>query len=170
MAVAVTTTTAINFRILSTISIMKPTLKQKRTVDTLLAISFIIVLVTGVMLHLKKHGIIIEPRSILKAIHYYTGFFMTACLAFHATVYYRILRSMAKRHKLFCTVTWILAVTFLATLGTGVVKIASPVKIPHLGLWHYWLGMIMSLCAIIHLYIAFPYLLAKFRTPAVKRS
>lgn len=137
--------------------------RLKTTVDTLLSISFIIVLITGVMLHLKKHGIIIEPRPILKAIHYYTGFFMTLCLTFHATTYFHALLAMAKRHRWFCSITWIMLVLFIATLATGVVKLASPVKIPHLGLWHYGLGLAMSVCALIHLYIAFPYLMAKLR-------
>lgn len=132
-------------------------------VDTLLTISFIIVLITGVMLHLKKHGILIEPRPLLKAIHYYTGFLMTLCLTFHVTAYFHALRAMANRHRWFCGITWVMLIFFVATLATGVVKLASPVRIPHLGLWHYWLGLIMSACALFHLYMAWPYLIAKYR-------
>lgn len=137
--------------------------KLKKTVDSVLSVTFIIVLVTGVMLHLKKHGIIIEPRPLLKAIHYYCGFLMTACVAYHASVYFRYLVAMAARHRWFCGVTWILLVAFIATFATGLVKLVSPVKIPHLGLWHYWLGLIMSASAIVHLYVALPYLISKFR-------
>lgn len=135
----------------------------KKTVDTTLCVTFILVLATGIMLHLKSHGILIQPRPVLKAIHYILGFLMTACVAFHATVYFKPLIAMQSRHRWFCTDTWILLILFIAVLATGLVKLLSPVKIPHLGLWHYILGLIMSAAAIIHLWIALPYLLDKYR-------
>lgn len=52
-----------------------------------------------------------------------------------------------------------LAIVFL----TGLVKLLSPVKILNLGLWHYWLGIIMSVAAVIHLWRMLPWLMRKYR-------
>lgn len=135
----------------------------KRAIDTVLTISFAVVITTGIMLHLKKHGIVIEPRPTLKAIHYYTGFLMTILVAIHATEYARLLPVLFKAKKWFGCATWVLLAAFCATFITGTVKLLSPVKIPHLGLWHYWLGITMSLAAIVHLCTGLPWLIRKYR-------
>ena len=59
--------------------------------------------------------------------------------------------------------TWILLGICAALLLTGIVKQFSPVKIPHLGLWHYWFGIIMIVTAARHLWTALPWLLAKWK-------
>lgn len=41
------------------INAMTPSKKTRKAVDWLLTISFAIVLITGIMLHLKAHGILI---------------------------------------------------------------------------------------------------------------
>ena len=66
------------------------------------------------------------------------------------------LNALKKKFKWFCADTWLLIILFLATLLTGTFKLLTPVKIPHLGLWHYWLGIAMSITAIIHLVRGLP--------------
>ena len=136
--------------------------RYKRIIDTVLTACFFIVAVTGIMLHLKKHGISIEPRYVLKAIHYYAGYLFSLCALLHVQMCLPVLQKM-KAKPWFRRFTWILLGICAALLLTGIVKQFSPVKIPHLGLWHYWFGIIMIVTAVRHLWTALPWLLAKWK-------
>ena len=114
------------------------------------------------MLHLKKHGIVIEPRAVLKAIHYYAGYLFSLCALLHVQMCLPVLQKM-KAKPWFRRFTWILLGICAALPLTGIVKQFSPVKIPHLGLWHYWFGIIMIVTAVLHLWTALPWLLAKWK-------
>lgn len=131
--------------------------------DSALVLSFVAVLVTGVMLHLKSHGIIIEPRPVLKTIHFIIGFAMILFAAIHVSNYFRILKNLRPKFPFSAANTYVLLVAFAAVVLTGLVKLLSPVKIPHLGLWHYWFGLIMSASAIAHLLRFLPWLLRKLK-------
>ena len=136
--------------------------RYKRIIDTVLTACFFIVAVTGIMLHLKKHGISIEPRYVLKAIHYYAGYLFSLCALLHVQMCLPVLQKM-KAKPWFRRFTWILLGICAALPLTGIVKQFSPVKIPHLGLWHYWFGIIMIVTAVRHLWTALPWLLAKWK-------
>lgn len=136
--------------------------RYKRIIDTVLTACLVIVAATGIMLHLKKHGIVIEPRAVLKAIHYYTGYLFSLCALLHVQMCLPVLQKM-KAKPWFRRFTWILLGICAALLLTGIVKQFSPVKIPHLGLWHYWFGIIMIVTAVRHLWTALPWLLAKWK-------
>ena len=136
--------------------------RYKRIIDTVLTACFFIVAVTGIMLHLKKHGIVIEPRAVLKAIHYYAGYLFSLCALLHVQMCLPVLQKM-KAKPWFRRFTWILLGICAALPLTGIVKQFSPVKIPHLGLWHYWFGIIMIVTAARHLWTALPWLLAKWK-------
>ena len=136
--------------------------RYKRIIDTVLTASLVIVAATGIMLHLKKHGIVIEPRAVLKAIHYYAGYLFSLCALLHVQMCLPVLQKM-KAKPWFRRFTWILLGICAALLLTGIVKQFSPVKIPHLGLWHYWFGIIMIVTAARHLWTALPWLLAKWK-------
>ena len=136
--------------------------RHKRIIDTVLTACLVIVAATGILLHLKKHGIVIEPRAVLKAIHYYTGYFFTLCALLHVQMCLPMLQKM-KAKPWFRRFTWILLGFGTAVLLTGTVKLLSPVRIPHLGLWHYWLGLFMIATAARHLWTALPWLLAKWK-------
>lgn len=136
--------------------------RYKRIIDTVLTACFFIVAVTGIMLHLKKHGISIEPRYVLKAIHYYAGYLFSLCALLHVQMCLPVLQKM-KAKPWFRRFTWILLGICAALLLTGIVKQFSPVKIPHFGLWHYWFGIIMIVTAVRHLWTALPWLLAKWK-------
>lgn len=136
--------------------------RYKRIIDTVLTACFFIVAVTGIMLHLKKHGIVIEPRAVLKAIHYYAGYLFSLCALLHVQMCLPVLQKM-KAKPWFRRFTWILLGICAALPLTGIVKQFSPVKIPHLGLWHYWFGIIMIVTAVRHLWTALPWLLAKWK-------
>lgn len=136
--------------------------RYKRIIDTMLTACFFIVAVTGIMLHLKKHGIVIEPRAVLKAIHYYAGYLFSLCALLHVQMCLPVLQKM-KAKPWFRRFTWILLGICAALPLTGIVKQFSPVKIPHLGLWHYWFGIIMIVTAARHLWTALPWLLAKWK-------
>lgn len=136
--------------------------RYKRIIDTVLTACLVIVAATGIMLHLKKHGIVIEPRAVLKAIHYYAGYLFSLCTLLHVQMCLPVLQKM-KAKPWFRRFTWILLGICAALPLTGIVKQFSPVKIPHLGLWHYWFGIIMIVTAVRHLWTALPWLLAKWK-------
>lgn len=52
--------------------------KTKANVGMTLIILFLITLITGVILHLKSHGIIIQPRSVIKVVHWVAGLLMAS--------------------------------------------------------------------------------------------
>lgn len=121
-----------------------------------MVITFAVTLIIGIILHLKSHGIILQPRDVFKTAHWIFGYAMTALLFIHWAQFQKILNALKKKFRWFYADTWLLIFLFIATLLTGTVKLLSPVKIPHLGLWHYWIGIAMSITAIIHLVRALP--------------
>ena len=68
--------------------------RHKRIIDTVLTACLVIVAATGILLHLKKHGIVIEPRAVLKAIHYYSGYLFSICALLHAQMCLPVLQKM----------------------------------------------------------------------------
>ena len=136
--------------------------RYKRIIDTVLTACLVIVAATGIMLPLKQRGIVLEPRAVLKAIHYYAGYLFSLCALLHVQMCLPVLQKM-KAKPWFRRFTWILLGICAALLLTGIVKQFSPVKIPHLGLWHYWFGIIMIVTAVRHLWTALPWLLAKWK-------
>lgn len=131
-------------------------MKNKANIGITLVITFAFTLITGVILHLKSHGILVQPRGVLKAVHWILGYAMTGLLCVHWKQFNKMLGAMKNKFRWFYADTWLLIVLFIATLLTGTVKLLSPVKIPHLGLWHFGLGILMSLTAIIHLVRGLP--------------
>lgn len=126
-------------------------MKRKANIGLALVITFAVTLTIGVILHLKSHGIILQPRDLLKALHWVFGYAMTALLFIHWQQFRKMLNALRNKSRWFYSDTWLLIILFTATLLTGTVKLLSPVKIPHLGLWHYWFGMAMGITAVIHL-------------------
>lgn len=131
-------------------------MKTKANIGIALVITFAVTFVLGIILHLKSHGIIVQPRGTLKAVHWVAGYAMTVLLCIHWSEFWKMLKALRKRFRWFYVDTWLLIVLFIATLLTGTVKLLTPVKIPHLGLWHYALGIAMSITAIIHLVRGLP--------------
>ena len=141
----------------------------KKKVDAALLVTFVLVVLAGILLHLKKHGIVLEPRPVLKVIHYVLGFCMSALAVVHIKACLPALRVLAVRHRVFTFATWFLLLAWVMVLLTGAAKLLAPVKIPHLGLIHYWVGVFMALAAVLHLRTALPWLLQKFRHRSVPR-
>lgn len=139
-------------------------LHKKAWVGTALLLTFVATLVTGILLHLKKHGIIIEPRPLLKIIHWTCGYLMTALALWHYMQFKRMLKGMKKSFGWFWVSTWLVSILLIAVVATGMIKQFSPIKIPHLGLWHYAIGISMSAFALFHLLRAIPALTRTFRT------
>lgn len=131
-------------------------MKKKAAIGLWLVLAFAITLTTGIILHLKSHGIVIQPRSLLKIIHWVAGYAMTAMLLVHWVQFSKILTAMKRKFLWFYADTWLLIIFFAATLLTGTVKLLAPVKIPHLGLWHYGFGIAMGATALIHLVRGIP--------------
>lgn len=136
-------------------------MKAKSNIGIALVAAFAVTLIMGIILHLKGHGILIQPRGVLKVIHWAFGYTMTLLLIVHWTQFRKMLTAMKNKFRWFYADTWLLVLFFLATLLTGTIKLLSPVKIPHLGLWHYGLGLAMGVTAVIHLIRGLP-VLAKF--------
>lgn len=131
-------------------------MKTKANIGIALAIAFAVTLIMGIILHLKSHGILIQPRGVLKIIHWGFGYAMTVLLFIHWSQFHKMLGALKERFGWFYADTWLLIILFIATLLTGTFKLLSPVKIPHLGLWHYGIGIAMSITAIIHLVRGLP--------------
>jgi hypothetical protein len=131
-------------------------MKNKALIGLGLVITLAVTLLIGIILHLKSHGIIIQPRGVLKATHWIVGYAMTALLCIHWSQFHKMLTAMKKKFRWFYADARLLVVLFIATLLTGTVKLLSPVKIPHLGLWHYGIGIAMSIAACIHLVRGLP--------------
>ncbi len=131
-------------------------MKSKANIGIALVFTFAATLIIGIMLHLKSHGLIIQPRGVLKAVHWIFGYAMTVLLFIHWAQFQKMLNALKKKFRWFYADTWLLIILFIATLLTGTVKLLTPVKIPHLGLWHYWFGMAMGITAIIHLVRGLP--------------
>lgn len=132
------------------------TIKSKVNVGITLLFLFLIVVVTGVILHLKSHGTIIQPRGVIKLIHWIAGLLMAVFAAWHGTQVKKMLNAMKIKFPWFWYDTMILIIFLGLTLLTGLIKLLSPVKIPHLGLWHYWFGIIMTVTVLVHLIRGIP--------------
>lgn len=130
--------------------------RKKAAIGLSLTTLFLIVLVTGICLHLKKHGIVIEPRPVIKIVHWIAGFLMTLFACWHGQQFWKMLSGMKKRFRWFWCDTWAVMLLVLATFATGLIKLLSPVKIPHLGMWHYGLGIAMAVVIAIHLIRGIP--------------
>lgn len=130
--------------------------RQKANVGLTLLVLFFVTLSTGVILHLKKHGILIEPRSVIKIIHWVAGFLMVGFTCWHKTHFWKMFKNMKRQFPLFWYDTCAVILFTFLTFATGLVKLISPVKIPHLGLWHYGLGIAMSVVIAIHLVRGLP--------------
>lgn len=130
--------------------------KTKANVGLTLLILFALTLISGIILHLKKHGIVVEPRPVIKIIHWLSGIAMTAFACWHGLQFGKMFTAMKARFRWFWLDTWAVIIFTALTFITGMVKLLSPVKIPHLGLWHYWFGIIMTLSIAIHLIRALP--------------
>lgn len=135
---------------------MMATPKSKANVGITLIILFLITLITGIILHLKSHGTIIQPRGVIKIVHWVSGFLMVSFFLWHALDFKKMLSAMKKKFLWFWVDTRVVGVFTLLTFASGLLKLLSPVKIMHLGLWHYWFGMIMSVAVIIHLFRGLP--------------
>lgn len=131
-------------------------MKSKANIGILLIVFFVVTLVSGVILHLKKHGIVVEPRSVIKIIHWSAGLLMTFFACWHGIQFRKMFTALKAKLRWFWGDTWVVIVFTCLTVLTGLVKLLSPVKIPNLGLWHYWLGMIMSVAIIVHLFRGIP--------------
>lgn len=130
--------------------------KSKANVGMALLILFLVTLITGIILHLKSHGTIIQPRGVIKVVHWMAGFLMAAFACWHGIQFNKMLSAMKTKFRWFWCDTWVVIVFISLTVLAGVVKLLSPVKIPHLGLWHYWFGMIMFVAIVVHLFRGIP--------------
>lgn len=130
--------------------------KTKANIGLTLVILFVITLATGIILHLKKHGTVIEPRAVIKVIHWVAGFAMVGFACWHGLQFRKMLNALKTKFRWFWCDTWVTVVFIGFTFLTGSVKLLSPVKIPHIGLWHYWFGIIMSVSIVVHLVRGIP--------------
>lgn len=130
--------------------------RTKSNVGLTLVILFIAVLATGIVVHMKKHGIVLDPNKVIKSIHWPLGFLMVAFACVHGVQFRKALAGMKKRFKWFFADTWVVIIFVALTFITGAVKLLSPIKIHNLGLVHYWCGMLLSAAIILHLIRGIP--------------
>lgn len=121
-----------------------------------LLLLFVITIVTGIILHLKKHGLVIEPRPVIKIVHWVAGFLMAGFACWHGLQFRKMFAAIKNKFRWFWCDTWVVIIFISLVVISGLVKLLSPVKIPHLGLWHYWFGIIMSIAVAVHLFRGIP--------------
>lgn len=136
---------------------------------TLLAF-FIISVISGIILHLKKHGMIVEPRAVIKMIHWISAYLMVLTAIIHSRQFWIPFLNHLGKHDCKGFNMCALIILIMAATITGAVKQFSPVKIHGLGLWHYWIGMLMSLSAIVHLVRGVPMLFKLIRATRYKQT
>lgn len=71
-------------------------MKTKANIGLALVISFVLTIIIGFLLHLKSHGILIQPRSIFKITHWIVGYAMAALFFIHWTQFRKMLAAMKK--------------------------------------------------------------------------
>ena len=96
--------------------------KSKANIGMTLVILFAITLVTGIILHLKKHGIIIEPRSVIKIVHWIAGLLMVGLALVHGLQFKKMLSAMKAKFLWFWGDTLVVIVFICLTIITGAVK------------------------------------------------
>jgi magnesium-transporting ATPase (P-type) len=127
------------------------TSKKRTNVAVSLLVLFLATFITGFTLHLKKHGIVVEPRPLIKLSHWMIGVLMGLFALCHANSFWKIFVARRRSSPLFWIDTTIVAIFVTTTVVTGLIKLLSPVKIPHLSMWHYYSGMAMAAVIVVHL-------------------
>ena len=130
--------------------------RLKADVGLTLLILFLVTIITGVLLHLEKHDISVEPESFIRIVHWVAGLAMVAFACWHGMQFSKMLTALKNRFLWFWCDTWVVIVFLCLTAGSGLVKLLSPVRIHHLGLWHYWFGLVMAAAIILHLFRGLP--------------
>lgn len=136
-------------------------MKTKKKVGIALLALFAVTFISGILLYLKSFGIVIQPRSVLKIVHWVLGYGMAVLFFVHRKQFSAMLVALRQTSKWFYLDTWLLILLFMVTFLSGTVKLLSPVRIPYLGLWHLYLGIAMSVAAIFHLFRGLPALLRR---------
>lgn len=152
-----------NFNFALQFNPIKQGIMTKKWTDTLLAVSFLAVFLCGIVLHLKRYGILIEPRAVIKVVHYSIALVMVCAFVVHYRGGRVALQGMARKHPRFVAASKVLLWAVVLTAATGAVKLLSPVRIPNLGLVHTWCGIAMAALAFLHLAVGLPLLWAKWR-------
>ena len=74
-------------------------LRQRGILGIMLIILFLITAITGIMLHLKSHGIILQPRGVLKVVHWLFGLGLAIVAYLHGKQFFKMLIGLHKRFK-----------------------------------------------------------------------
>lgn len=74
-------------------------MKQKANIGIALIITFAITLIIGIILHLKSHGILMQPRDVLKTLHWVAGYAMTALFIIHWVQFRKMLTALKNYPK-----------------------------------------------------------------------
>ena len=76
-------------------------MKTKANIGIALVITFAVTLIIGIILHFKGHGIVIQPRGVLKTVHWIFGYAMTALLFIHWSQFSKMLNALKKKFRWF---------------------------------------------------------------------
>lgn len=138
-------------------------MKAKKNVGIALLILFSLTLVSGILIYLKFFGIVVQPRSVLKVIHWVLGYGMAVLFLIHWKQFKAVLSALKAQKVFFYVNTCLLVFFCLAAILTGAMKLLLPVKIPYLGLYHFYFGVGMAVTGIIHLFRGIPALRRNIR-------
>lgn len=69
-------------------------MKNQVRIGAMLVIAFCVTLIFGIILHLKNHGMIVQPRNVIKIIHWVAGYIMTVLLFVHWSQFGKMLTAL----------------------------------------------------------------------------
>ena len=128
-------------------------MKASFTIERLLPLSFVASAVSGFGLHIAGHGISHEMWHNWAAAHVLSSLLWLISGAYHIKRHGRWYKAIASKgigKKSWMTLT--LSVVFLIVAVTGVVMIARVDGANSaIGLWHYWLGILLIVFSLIHI-------------------
>jgi hypothetical protein len=123
--------------------------------DLAMLIIALVVLVTGIVLHLKVYGVVVEPRAVIKVVHYVAGFLLVAMMVMHFAAHAKWYGPVCKAQPVYGAIIAVMGVVALATFVTGLVKLCAHVR--GLGAWHFWLGIALAVFVVYHISKGLPY-------------
>ena len=135
-------------------------MKRVFVIDWILIVVFIVSTISGIGLHIAGHGNSHEVWHNWAVVHVLGSILFLVAIIFHVTTHcgwYRgiIKNGIGRKSK----VTAVLSIIFLLLSVTGIVLLGVNRANSPLGLWHYKIGIVMTVIAVGHIIKRLPTLL-----------
>lgn len=128
-------------------------MKRPLTIERLMPLAFVASAVSGFGLHIAGHGTSHEVWHNWAVVHILSSLLWLISVAYHTKRHGRWYKAIAskgigKKSRM----TLALSIVFLTVVVTGIVLIACVDGANSaIGLWHYWLGILLAVLSLIHI-------------------